>query len=46
MFYGKRKDDSDKVEKYYQFRTRDNEQVLDYLERIQILSVEKIDLFH
>lgn len=33
------------VEKYSQYRTQDNEQVLDNLEIIQILSVEKIDPF-
>lgn len=45
LFSGRCKDDSDTKEKYCQFGTWDNEQVLDYLEVSQVLSVEKIDLF-
>lgn len=33
------------LEKYSQYRTQDNERVLDNLDIIQILSVEKIDPF-
>lgn len=42
---GRGKDDSVTVEECSQYRTGDNEQVLENLEIIQILVAEKIDLF-